>query len=239
MKDEEKKILSPAEAAAQATPTNFDLESDLPPDADIEDRFNDFWKKNGTFVFAIIALLAVIVVGSQSVGYIEDRGERKLRDQYAQISSNEARLEFAEKHDNHSLGGLAYLELADQSYRAESFLEASNYYDNAAEVLEESNSILANRSKLGSGMAYLRAGDSLGLERLEALANNPDAIEAIRAEAAFHHAYAAWEASNLDDAQRSLDLLGTFSTAPEWQALGNDLQSMMPAAEVPEFGVAS
>lgn len=239
MKDEEKKILSPSEAAAKATPTSFDLESDLPPDADIEDRFNDFWKKNGGFVFAGVALLAVIVVGSQSVGYLEDRGEQKLRAQYAQVTSSEARLEFAEKYNKHPLGGLAYLELADQSYRAESYLEAISYYDSATEVLGDDNSILANRARLGCGMAHLQAGDSLGLEKLEDLANDPDAIEVIRAEAAYQHAFAAWEASDLDAARRSLDLLGTFTAAPEWQALGFDLRSMMPPAEAPAFAPAS
>lgn len=238
MKDEEKKILSPAEAAAKATTTHFDLESDLPPDADIEDRFNDFWKKNGNFIFAVIALLAVIVVGTQSIGYLKERGENKLRGKYAQITSSDARLEFAENNSKHPLGGFAYLELADENYRAGSFLEASSYYDKAVRILAESNPILAHRARLGSGMAYLRAGDDLGLERLEDLANDADALETLRAEAAYHHAYGEWEANNPDAALRSLDLLSTFSRAPEWQALGYNLRALMPTPQT-AFGSAS
>ena len=47
----------------QTPPIDLNPESDLPPDADMEERFNDFWKNNGTSVFGGIALGAVIVIG--------------------------------------------------------------------------------------------------------------------------------------------------------------------------------
>lgn len=235
MKDEEKKILSPSQAAAKATTSQFDLESDLPPDADIEDRFNDFWKKNGAFVFITIALLAVIVVGTQLSGYLKGRGEENLRAEFAQITTDEARLAFAEANSKHPLSGLAYLELADQNYRTENFLLASTYYEKASAILAENNPLLAHRAQLGSGIAYLRASNNLGLERLEDLANNPDAIETMRAEAAYHHAVATWEANRIAEAHRSLDLIDTFENAFEWQLLGRELRALIPALDTPAF----
>jgi hypothetical protein len=231
MKDEEKKILSPSEAAAQAT-APFDVESDLPPDADVEERFNEFWKKNGPAIFGGIGLIAIIVLGFQLTEFLKLRGEANLQDDYAALSTSEARLEFAQKHEDKPLGGLAYLELADESYRAESFLEASNYYEKAIEALAEGNAILIARARLGCGIAYLKAGDTRGLEWLDDLANDPDALETIRAEAAYNHAYATWEDSKIDEARRSLDLLATFSDVPEWQAAGQNLRNLLPAAEV-------
>ncbi|MEI2421930.1 hypothetical protein V6O07_16760, partial [Arthrospira platensis SPKY2] len=73
-------------------------ESDLPPDADIEEKFNDFWKRNGASIFAGIALAAIAVTGYQIVQYMGDRREANLREAFRMADTTEQRIAFAERH---------------------------------------------------------------------------------------------------------------------------------------------
>ncbi|MFP4541995.1 MAG: hypothetical protein ACLFR7_10230 [Opitutales bacterium] len=228
MKDDEKKVPSPADAGARVRDESRP-DSDLPPDADAEERFNDFWKRNGALVFGAIALLAVIVVGRQVLDLVAANREDQLQALYAQsTASRDALLDFAQSHDEHPLGGMAYLELADQTFTDGDFLQSSKYYDAAIAPLSEVQSPFAARARLGAGLARLRQGDATGAALLEDLALDAEVMENLRAEAAYHHAVASWEADDLEAVRRSLDLLDGFTNTPEWRRRGLELASQIP-----------
>jgi hypothetical protein len=229
MKDEEKKVLSPADLAKARD--EFRPDSDLPPDADAEERFNDFWKRNGGIVFGLIALVAVVITAHQGYGLWTKTSEARLEGAFAGLGTTEAKLSFADEHRSHPLAGLAFLEVADAAYARGEFLQAGNHYDAAIAPLTKAGSPLSSRARLGAALARLRQGEANGLFLLEEIARDPEAIEVIRAQAAYHHAVASWERSDFDAVRRSLDLLDTFAGAPNWRREGSRLAGQIPELE--------
>src|SRR5690554_2952685 len=111
-----------------------DIDSDLPPDADVEERFNAFWKKNGTTIFASIAVAAVIVLGIQTYRYLDERAEANTRAEYGAAESTEQLIAFAQDNEEHPLSGLAYMELANRRYEQGDYVQAANHYQTAYEA---------------------------------------------------------------------------------------------------------
>lgn len=230
MKDEEKKIPAPADSTGKAHDP-FRPDSDLPPDADAEERFNDFWKKNGVMIFGAIAVVAIVITGVQGFELLQERNQRKVQAVFAEANSNDARLTFAADHPDHPLAGVALLEVADAEYAAGDFLQAANHYQGAIEPLAEAQSPLAGRARLGAAMALLRQGDDEALLRLDDIARDAEVIETVRAQAAYHRAVVALERDDDAAARSALDLLGSFDAAPRWQADGERLAARLPARE--------
>lgn len=224
MKDEEKKVISPADAGSRLRP-----ESELPPDADVEERFNEFWKRNGIYIFGAIAAAAVAVLGYQIVQFFQNHRESGIQAAYSEVEGADGRISFAVSHQEHSLGGLAFLEAADEEYARGAYLEAASHYEAALKGLR--GTPLEGRARLGMAIARLRQGDGTGSALLEDLARDASVLEVIRAQAAYHHAVSAWQAGDAAAAERSLSLLGSLNGAPEWQLAGERL-----AQEIPEGG---
>lgn len=229
MKDEEKKILSPADAAKARE--SFDPNSDLPPDADAEERFNNFWKKNGTAVFGAMAFVALLITGIQGYGYIQTQNELKKQAEFGEATTPEAKLSFAVDHPGHALSGLAYIEIADAEYARGEFLQATNHYEAAIIPLTGAESPLAGRARLGAAISRIRHGDAAGVQQLEDIARDPSVIEMLRAQASYHHAVAAWKDGDIAAVRRSLDLLDSFANARDWQAAGIKLSMQIPALQ--------
>lgn len=227
MKDEEKKVLTPADAATHLRPG-----SDLPPDADVEERFNEFWKKYGVFIFGAIGAIAVVVLVSQVFNLLQKQSEAGMQAAYQEATASDARIVFAQENAKHRLGGLAYLAAADAEFAEGAFLQAGSHYEAALAGL--SDSPLAGRARLGMAISRLRQGDASGLALLEDLARDASVLQVVRAEAAYHHAVATWERGDLQAAERSLTLLASFQDAPEWQRAGDRLADEIPGIDLHE-----
>lgn len=226
MKDEEKKILSPADAT---TAPDYNPDSDIPPDADAEERFNDFWKRHGTLIFGGLGVVALGVLGWQVSLLFGQKAEEGLRAEFALATTPDAKLVFAQENADHTLGGLAYLETADAEYADGDYLQAAAHYEAAIDALGDSP--VAARARLGFGIAQLRNNNEAGLTTLERLAqdNSELVLGIIRGEAAYHLAVALWERDELDQLRQTLELLETLEDAPEWQAAGRRLGAQIPA----------
>jgi hypothetical protein len=220
----DKKIPAPEDAVQ-----NFDPNSDLPPDADVEERFNDFWKKNGPFIFGLIAAMALVVVGMETWKYLQQRGEETRATEYGLLENPAAKLEFAKNHADTKTGGIAFLEVADSDYAEGNFDTAAEHYAAAQEALAETP--IAGRARLGATLSKLRAGQAGALNDLEMLARDPGVLAPYRGEAAYLLAEAQWEAGSLDEVRRALDLLATIEEAPAWQSMGRQLESSVPGLE--------
>lgn len=171
-------------------------DSELPPDADMEEKFNNFWKENGVAIFGGIALGGLAVVGTQLFSYFSDKAEAAVRENFAATVSVEDKLGFAQAHENHDLASIALLQVADIRFEEGAFEEAATRYKAAAALLEEP--ALRSRARLGEAVSYLFAEQlSAGQSALEALAQDPEALSEIRSEAAYHLAVTYWEAQDL------------------------------------------
>lgn len=183
-------------------------ESELPPDADAEERFNHFWKENGTLIFGAIALAAVIVVGRQTYDYIVDRREEGVRTEYREAIEQGKRETFVEAHPKHRLSGLAQLELGDEAYREREFAQAREFYEGALKLLKDP--YLRSQCRLGLALSRYQTGDKEGgMKELDELRLDRSAgvADVVRQEAGYHLAVARWEQGDLEGARAALDFV--------------------------------
>lgn len=216
-------------------PPHLNAESDLPPDADLEERFNDFWKKNGTGIFGGIAIGAAIVIGIQLVQYFGDKKEAAIRQEFNLAETPEAKLEFAGSHADHQLAALAQLQVADARYDEGAFTEAADLYADAAKVFVDAT--LVSRSILGQGMSLLQAGQTeSGQAVLEAVARDSSALDQTRGEAAYHLAVSYWQEGDKEKALEATDIILQLDAASFWSFRANSLRERLGADAVAELG---
>lgn len=207
-------------------PTDPD-QSDLPPDADIEERFNDFMKRNGMAIFAAIALGGAAVLGYQIYQYAGERAIASTQEAYRAAESSEEKLAFAEGHRNFQLAGVAFLEVADEAFEAKEYAAAAGHYAQAQAVLEAGP--FRGRARLGEGLSRLLSGEaSEGRELLQQVSSDVNLLDQLRAEAAYHLAVAAWEVEDFVQVQSALDTIFGLSNPGFWQDQAEDLESRIP-----------
>ncbi len=222
------KPMSNKKKEPELPPQDLIPESDLPPDADIEERFNDFWKKNGPSIFGGIALGAVIVVGIQLFQYFADKKEQGIRDAFAAATSVEEKQQFVEDNSSHQLAALAQLQLADARYDEGKYQEAADLYAESARIFEDP--ILVSRALLGQGVSLVMGGSvESGQGILEAVALDAQTLDGTRGEAAFHLAVSQWESGDAEKALATSDLILQLNSAQFWVYRANILRERLNA----------
>lgn len=207
------------QSAKEKLPQNLNPDSDLPPDADLEERFNDFWKNNAGGIFGGIALGAVLVLGVQLYRHLDNKAEMATRTAFAETVTIEDKLAFAEDHRRHSLAALALLSAADMKFEAGNFAEAAPLYGEAARGFQDP--AFASRALLGQGMSLLAMGQEESAHAiLEAVARDRSALQQIRGEAAYHLAVLRWQNGETDKALEVLAIIETLSNARIWSMRG-------------------
>lgn len=202
-------------------------ESDLPPDADVEERFNDFMKRNGAAIFAAIALGGAAVLGYQIYQYMGERAVAGAQEAFQTAETAEERLVFAESNRRFQLAGVAFLDLADDAFQARDYATAAGHYASAQEVLEPGP--FRGRAKLGEGLSRLLDGDQAGgRELLQAVASDVNLLDQVRGEAAYHLAVSAWEAQEFSQVRSALDTVLGLSNPGFWRDQALDLESRIP-----------
>lgn len=205
----------------------LDPNDELPPDADLEERFNDFWKRNGAGIFGAIALGAVIVLGVQGYQYAGERAVQAAQAAYQQVETREDRIQFAEDFSKHKIAGVAFLEVADEYFSEKDFGNAAVFYERADKILRDG--FFRSRARLGQGISLVLNGQGeSGQSLLQAVVNDTSALDQIRAEAAYHLAVIHWESGNFDAVQSSLDIIHSLEMAGFWAFQANDLQDRIP-----------
>lgn len=204
-------------------------ESDLPPDADVEERFNDFWKRNGPGIFGGIALGALVVVGIQFFQYSQRNKDVAIREAFAAATTLEEKAEFAVENPKHQLGALALLQVADARYDEKLYQQAADIYADAAKGF--SDPTFVTRALLGQGMSLLLAGSvESGRSILQAVAMDQSALAQTRGEAAYNLAISYWESGDLERvAEMSEFILGLNS--PFWNYRANLLRVRVNISE--------
>ena len=219
-------------------PNALDTESDLPPDADLEERFNDFWKKNGVGIFGGIAVGALIVVGIQLYQYMQEEKEDAIREAFAAAETIEAKASFAEAHPDHQLAALAELQIADARYDTGLYNQAADLYASAAQDFLDPT--LATRARLGQGVSLLQAGEmEAGRALLQSVALDNAALDQTRGEAAYHLAVSYWEAGEREEAVEATNIILQLDSASFWAFRANALRERLGAPEAPEVAEAT
>ena len=212
-------------------PPHLNPESDLPPDADLEERFNDFWKKNGAGVFGGIAIGAAIVVGIQLYQYMGTKKEEAVREALAAATTIEQKLEFAGDHADHQLAALADLQVADARFGECDYAGAAGLYAQAAGVFEDP--ILVSRARIGQGVSLLQSGDlEAGRAVLQTVALDGAALDQTRGEAAYHLAVSYWQAGDKTKALEATDIILQLDGTPFWVFRANSLRERLGADAV-------
>ncbi|MGA1205319.1 MAG: tetratricopeptide repeat protein [Opitutales bacterium] len=207
-------------------PVGLNSESDLPPDADVEERFNDFWKRNGASVFGGIAIGAVIVIGIQLFQYFDQKKEDAVREAFAAAGSVELKLQFVEENPNHQLAALAQLQIADGRYQAGEHKEAADLYGSSAKVFEDGT--LVSRALLGQGMSLIQSGSlESGRAVLKTIALDGSALDQTRGEAAYNLAISHLEAGDTESALEMIDVILQLDGAPFWVYRANLLRDRL------------
>jgi len=211
-------------------PNNLDPETELPPDADVEERFNDFWKKNGPGIFGGIAVGALLVIGIQGYQYWEIQKEEAIQEAFAQTESLVDLSDFAEEYSGHPLSGLARLSIADARFEEESFGEAAERYADAADMLTDTP--MQGRALVGKGVSLLRDGSvEAGQELLEEIALDSSILDQTRGEAAYHLAVSQWAKGDREAARENIDLILQLEGASMWSFQARSLQDRMGMAQ--------
>lgn len=208
-------------------PPVADTESTLPPGADAEERFNEFWRQNGTSIFVGIAAAAVVVLGVQTWRYIHQRIEIRTEAAFSNANTNEKLIAFAQDYPKHQLAGVAYMQLANDEYARGQFKQAASHYVMAREKL--AGTPFGERATLGAAVSELIDGDAKnGLADLRAILDNPDMLEVTRAEAGFNLAIYYLQKQDYKTLSGIIDVADTFGEKNVYAEMTRRMRNQIP-----------
>ncbi|KAF0095854.1 MAG: hypothetical protein E1N59_630 [Puniceicoccaceae bacterium 5H] len=215
----------------QKVDPSLDPNRELPPDADVEEHFINFWKKQGPGIILFFVILGVGLIGFQTWNYLQERGAEKLKEQYREVLAQDdpaALLSFADGHADKELGGMAYLQVAHREFEKQDFTQALGHYQAAIKGLGEDD-VFAQRARLGAAVSQLRLGDDqAGMAGLEDLSFDPNALDSLRAEAAYYLAGERWQANNIAGARQMLLLIQQLPEATMWERAAQSMLNELP-----------
>lgn len=201
-----------------------------------EDSFNQFWTKYRTLLVGGLAVVVLAIAVKGGMEYFAAQKEQEVRTAYAAANTPEKLKAFAVAHPEHSLAGIALLQLADQAYAAGKAADASQAYWDAAKILKTGS--LASRAKLGGAIALLLEGKTAdGVAALKQLLNDDTQPKNIRAEAGAHLATLAATAKNADEAKRYAEQVEQLDGAGVWSRQMLMLRTSLPVTPEPAVTV--
>lgn len=179
------------------------------------DRALLWWEDNRRIVGASVLILLVAIVGWQSVIYVRDRREQRIRDAFAPLVEPAELAMFARDNPAHPLAGAAYLRLADQAFEEGKFAEAAVHYADAAKVLAATP--FSARARLGHGMSLIRAGKAAeATPILDGLRDDATVAPSVQAEAGYQLAILHWSEGRVSQAKPLLEWVVRLEGAGFW-----------------------
>lgn len=196
-----------------------------------EDRVRMFWNKNRSLVLGALAVVFVAIVVKGGWEYYADQQEHEVEQAFAAAGTPEKLKAFIAAHPEHSLAGVAQLQLADQAYAAGKSADAVAGYGKAAALLKTGP--LASRAQIGQAMAQLQAGKfAEGEAALKLVLADTKQPKAARAEAAYQLASRAYAQRQGGDVKKFTDQLMQIDPESGWMQRAMLLRASMPAETV-------
>lgn len=225
-------MTTPASSSASKTPA---APADAQAVLNSEDSFNQFWAKYRTLLVGALVVVILAIAAKGAMEYFAAQKEAEIAQAFAAANTPEKLKAFAAAHPEHSLAGVALLQLADQDYAAGKAADASQAYWDAAKILQTGS--LASRAKLGGAMAQLLAGKTAdGETALKGILNDTAQPKIVRAEAAAHLASLA-AAKRSEDAKRYIDQVREIDPAGGWAQQMDLLRATLPMTPEPAVAV--
>lgn len=208
----------------QRTP---DMDSALPPGADAEERFNNFWKENGVSIFVSLTIAAVVVIGMQVWRYMDQRAQAHTQAAYTEANTSEKLVAFTLDHPKHPLAGAAYLKIAGDEFASGQFKQATEHYLLARDRL--SGTPFYERAVLGAAVSeYMGGSEEAGISDMRAVLNNPDNLEVTRAEAAFNLAIHYIQKQDYAALTEIVNIADTFSEKDIYSLMTRSFRTQIP-----------
>lgn len=229
MKNSQSNSTAPAPDKNKPTLAHATVEAGdaLPPDSEFDEKFMDFWKKNGVLIFGAIAAIGLGVVCYQAFGLIQEYRKQAVATEFSADQSTSGLNAFIAKYPEHPLTGLALLRLGHEDFQNEKFAEAAEKYLRAIGLIEDA--ALVQRATIGQGVALIRVGQvDAGIGVLKALAENPAGFQSARAEAAYNVAVAYWEKQNFAEMDKAIKQIEGMEQSGVWAFRASQLRSRVP-----------
>lgn len=207
--------------------------------AEFEYQVRTFWEKNRNFVYGVIAVALLAVVGREGWLYYAAQREQSVQAEFARAGDQADKLAaFAAANGGHRLAGVALLRLADRKFEAGDFKGAAEHYGKAGAALAPG--LTQARAKLGEIMSRLAGGDKTGAENsLKAFLAEAAHPATIRAEVAYHLAEVQADLGKKDEALKSIEEISKIELTTEWARRGLALRLALEtpkAASAPATG---
>ncbi len=222
-----KKATTQPDRKIEADERNIVAVDEAYKEAGLEDRMYLIWHKYSTLIVgAVIAVFAGTILYFAML-YMAERREASIRDEYAAAETVEAREAFARDYPGHLLGGTAALEAGDNRFEAEEYEPAAEMYALASSALDRHP--LGGRARLGEGMSYVFLGRTDDAERVfNALADDADALLAVRMEAKSQLALLAFEQGNYERVSDLFDRIDAEDQMGYWSDRVQSLVDEIP-----------
>jgi hypothetical protein len=204
-----------------------DMDNALPPGADAEERFNNFWSENGTSIFISLIIAAIVVIGMQVWRYSKQRAEVNTEAAFASAISSEQLISFTQNHAKHPLAGAAYMKMADGEFTAGQFKQATEHYLLAKDRL--AGTPFQERAALGAAVCeYLGGNVQTGIADMRTILDNPDNLETTRAEAAFNLALLYIQKQDFKSLKEIVDIADTLSANDSYAVMTRSFRAQIP-----------
>jgi hypothetical protein len=194
-----------------------------------EDRARLFWEKKRPLVLGVLVAVVVAIVAKGGWDYFAAQTELEVEQAFAAASTPEKLKAFVAAHPDHSLAGVAQLQLADQAYATGKSADAIAGYAQAIALLKAGP--MASRAKLGAAMSTVQAGKTAdGESALKQIVADTAQPKGARAEAAYHLASLAQTAHRDDEARRYADQVSQIDPTGQWVQRAMLLRASLPVA---------
>lgn len=196
-------------------------------ESSMEDQLLVYWNRYKNQILLGVSLAVALVVGIQVSNWWSAKAAADRGEAYAAATGAAEKEAFADKFSKSELGGVAYLELADQAYTDGEFSKAVSFYEKAFKAFD--SDIFKQRAHLGIAVARLKAGDStVAIKDLESISKQNDYPEVARAEALYHLSILDWEKEDFEAMLEKHQSIEALPNAGNWLRKAFELQNTVP-----------
>lgn len=196
-------------------------------ESSLEDQLVVYWNRHKNQIVLTISAALLIIIGFQLTKWWRGKTVADRAAAYAAASGDSQKETFADDHSGTDLGGVAYLELADEAFEAADYSNAAGYYQKALDAFEMV--IFKQRAHLSLAMSRLLAGEeSAAVQELESIAANTVYPEAARGEAYYQLSVIDWKRADFESMLRRHEEIDSLLNAGNWQAKARQLQNSIP-----------
>ena len=198
-----------------------------------ETAVQGFWAKNRQGILIVMIVGLLVIIGREVWQQVAASREQDVQADYAKAGDQGARLEaFASANSGHTLGGVAYLRLADEKFSAGDYKTAAANYQKAAATLK--NPALLGRARLGAAVSQVSGGElAAGDTALKGISADAALDKGVRTEAAYHLTALAAEAGKADDMKKFADEATKIDPTSSWTQRATMLLVRAPGADSP------